>query len=80
MEKITKALLLVRGVEAGIEHRLEELLKRFPSMTSGRLGCCRSSDILRMQPRFAIPRRVAGSPQILPRMRCAAVSPRCVSW
>jgi HEPN domain-containing protein len=31
VEKITKALLLARGVEAGIEHRLEELFKRFPS-------------------------------------------------
>jgi HEPN domain-containing protein len=31
VEKITKALLLVRGIEAGIEHRLEELFKRFPS-------------------------------------------------
>lgn len=30
VEKITKALLLVRGIEAGIEHRLEELFKRFP--------------------------------------------------
>jgi HEPN domain-containing protein len=30
VEKVTKALLLVRGVEAGIEHRLEELCKRFP--------------------------------------------------
>ena len=31
VEKITKALLLARGIEAGIEHRLEELFKRFPS-------------------------------------------------
>ena len=31
IEKITKALLLARGIEAGIEHRLEELFKRFPS-------------------------------------------------
>ena len=31
VEKVTKALLLVRGVEGGIEHRLEELLKRFSS-------------------------------------------------
>jgi len=30
IEKITKALLLAQGVEAGIEHRLEELFKRFP--------------------------------------------------
>jgi HEPN domain-containing protein len=30
VEKITKALLLTRGIEAGIEHRLEELFKRFP--------------------------------------------------
>jgi HEPN domain-containing protein len=30
VEKITKALLLARNIEAGIEHRLEELLKRFP--------------------------------------------------
>lgn len=30
VEKVTKALLLARGVEAGIEHRLEELCKRFP--------------------------------------------------
>jgi HEPN domain-containing protein len=30
VEKITKALLLARGIEAGIEHRLEELFKRFP--------------------------------------------------
>jgi HEPN domain-containing protein len=29
VEKITKALLLARGIEAGIEHRLEELFKRF---------------------------------------------------
>jgi HEPN domain-containing protein len=29
IEKITKALLLARGIEAGIEHRLEELFKRF---------------------------------------------------
>lgn len=29
IEKVTKALLLARGVEAGIEHRLEELCKRF---------------------------------------------------
>ena len=29
VEKITKALLLARGVEAGIEHRLEELSRRF---------------------------------------------------
>ena len=33
LEKITKALLLTRGVEAGIEHRLEELLSAFqPTM------------------------------------------------
>jgi HEPN domain-containing protein len=31
VEKITKALLLARGIEAGIEHRLEELFKRFPA-------------------------------------------------
>jgi HEPN domain-containing protein len=31
VEKITKALLLTRGIEAGIEHRLEELFKRFPA-------------------------------------------------
>lgn len=30
VEKITKALLLAHGIEAGIEHRLEELFKRFP--------------------------------------------------
>jgi HEPN domain-containing protein len=29
IEKITKALLLARGIEAGIEHRLEELSRRF---------------------------------------------------
>jgi HEPN domain-containing protein len=29
VEKIVKALLLAKGIEAGIEHRLEELLKRF---------------------------------------------------
>jgi HEPN domain-containing protein len=29
VEKVTKALLLARGIEAGIEHRLEELIKRF---------------------------------------------------
>jgi HEPN domain-containing protein len=28
-EKVAKALLLAKGIEAGIEHRLEELLKRF---------------------------------------------------
>jgi HEPN domain-containing protein len=31
VEKVTKALLLARGLEAGIEHRLEELFKRFPA-------------------------------------------------
>ncbi len=31
VEKVTKALLLARGIEAGIEHRLEELFKRFPT-------------------------------------------------
>lgn len=31
VEKITKALLLALGVEAGIEHRLEELFMRFPA-------------------------------------------------
>ena len=30
VEKIVKALLLARGIEAGLEHRLEELLKRIP--------------------------------------------------
>src|SRR5882762_8944423 len=30
VEKVTKALLLALGIEAGIEHRLEELFKRFP--------------------------------------------------
>lgn len=30
VEKVTKALLLARGIEAGIEHRLEELYRRFP--------------------------------------------------
>ena len=30
IEKLTKALLLAEGVEAGIEHRLEELFKRLP--------------------------------------------------
>lgn len=29
IEKVTKALLLARGIEAGIEHRFEELFKRF---------------------------------------------------
>jgi HEPN domain-containing protein len=29
IEKVAKALLLAKGIEAGIEHRLEELLKRF---------------------------------------------------
>jgi HEPN domain-containing protein len=29
LEKLTKALLLAKGIEAGIEHRLEELFKRF---------------------------------------------------
>jgi HEPN domain-containing protein len=29
IEKLTKALLLAEGIEAGIEHRLEELFKRF---------------------------------------------------
>ena len=31
VEKIAKAVLLALGVEAGIEHRLEELFKRFPA-------------------------------------------------
>jgi HEPN domain-containing protein len=31
VEKITKAFLLALGLEAGIEHRLEELFKRFPA-------------------------------------------------
>jgi len=31
VEQITKALLLSRGIEAGIEHRLEELFKRLPA-------------------------------------------------
>jgi HEPN domain-containing protein len=31
IEKITKALLLAQGIEAGIEHRFEELFKRFPA-------------------------------------------------
>jgi hypothetical protein len=31
VEKITEALLLACGIEAGIEHRLEELFKRFPN-------------------------------------------------
>jgi hypothetical protein len=31
IEKITKGLLIARGIEAGIEHRLEELFKRFPN-------------------------------------------------
>ncbi|HEY0476687.1 MAG TPA: HEPN domain-containing protein [Kofleriaceae bacterium] len=31
VEKITKALPLTCGIEAGVEHRLEELFKRFPS-------------------------------------------------
>jgi hypothetical protein len=31
VEKVTKALLLARGMEAGIEHRLEELFKSFPA-------------------------------------------------
>ena len=31
VEKVTKALLLAQGIEAGIEHRLEELFKRFPA-------------------------------------------------
>jgi HEPN domain-containing protein len=29
VEKLTKAALLANGIEAGIEHRLEELFKRF---------------------------------------------------
>jgi HEPN domain-containing protein len=29
IEKLAKALLLAKGIEAGTEHRLEELLKRF---------------------------------------------------
>jgi HEPN domain-containing protein len=29
IEKVTKAALLAKGIEAGIEHRLEELFKRF---------------------------------------------------
>lgn len=29
VEKIVKALLLAKGIEAGIDHRLEELVKRF---------------------------------------------------
>jgi HEPN domain-containing protein len=29
VEKLTKAILLAKGIEAGIEHRLEELFKRF---------------------------------------------------
>jgi HEPN domain-containing protein len=29
VEKLTKAVLLAKGIEAGIEHRLEELFKRF---------------------------------------------------
>ena len=33
VEKLTKALLLARGIEAGIEHRLEELFKRFADKT-----------------------------------------------
>lgn len=31
VEKVTKALLLTLAIEAGIEHRLEELFKRFPA-------------------------------------------------
>ena len=31
VEKVVKALLLAKGIEAGIEHRLEELLKKFPA-------------------------------------------------
>ncbi len=31
VEKVTKALLLARGIEAGIEHRFEELFHRFPA-------------------------------------------------
>ncbi len=29
-EKLVKALLIARGIEAGLEHRVEELLKRLP--------------------------------------------------
>jgi HEPN domain-containing protein len=29
VEKLTKAALLAKGIEAGIEHRFEELVKRF---------------------------------------------------
>lgn len=54
VEKITKALLLARGIEAGIEHRLEELFKRFPSTTNGLLACYRSSDIPPTPRRFGI--------------------------
>jgi HEPN domain-containing protein len=32
LEKVVKAVLLAKGIEAGIEHRLEELLKRFPPL------------------------------------------------
>lgn len=41
VEKVTKALLLARGIEGGIEHRLEELFKRFAN-EDGWLGRLRA--------------------------------------
>ncbi|HWO24336.1 MAG TPA: HEPN domain-containing protein [Kofleriaceae bacterium] len=57
VEKLTKAVLLAKGIEAGIEHRLEELLKRFPTGTHGRNACTRWRATLHMRPPFDIQRR-----------------------
>ncbi len=61
VEKLTKAALLAKGIEAGIEHRLEELFKRFAEGDPWRERRARSSGGRGARPAGASSRRVPGA-------------------
>jgi len=71
VEKLTKGALLAKGIEAGIEHRFEELFKRFTEDDPGRAGAApflssteaSALQIRRGSPRIALqPRQSPGAP------------------
>src|ERR1044071_2298619 len=77
IEKVTKALLLARGIEAGVEHRLEELCKNgLRRATSGRSDCVHSSGTPRTPLRSGTRHPVVASLPTRPRRSFAATCQR----
>jgi HEPN domain-containing protein len=79
VEKITKALLIARGIEAGIEYLSRSYSNDSRSTMSGLLGCCRSLATRRTQLHSGIRPQVVVFPPIRQDTVCDVTPPRCVS-